>query len=342
MIFYILSALLALSGTAAAGPLDALPPALSTSTVIPTYVTLAPTVHDYSRFADGGPDANWYVGFNNAWIVKLPPAPLGDFSRAFIGARLGRAKTQSDPDKPWVRQIIPGKVYIGISQTPSWTSEQSFFLAETKDIPAEPDPQTHVDGVGAAHWFWAEVPTALISFTAPNYVAVWSPTEDFVSASSAPIIAGADVDSSSDEPLAWNNRSISGVPPRNPDSSLETPISNIVPALAIELVPPGPEEPAVAVSDLDVARSGKRLLVRFSASGVDVGDAWIESSRDSLDWSRLSARQQRPPYVFDLSPDKIPPSGQYLRGAARDISGAVGYSKPFMLPYAPPILQPNP
>src|SRR6187551_3705376 len=105
----IISYLIAAALSAAAA--DGLPTSLSTSTIVPTIVTLAPSLHEYGRFADGGPDANWYVGFNNAWIVKLPPAPPGEFTRAFIGAKLGRAKTRPMPDKPWLRETIPGKVY---------------------------------------------------------------------------------------------------------------------------------------------------------------------------------------------------------------------------------------
>jgi hypothetical protein len=317
-------------------PSDGLPPALSTSVVVPTYLTLAPTVHEYTRFADGGPDANWYIGFNNAWIVKLPAAPEGNFQRAFIGAKIGRAKTHPNADKPWIRDVIPGKVYIGISPTPAWTSEQSFFLAQTSDIPADADPQEHVDGVGAAEWFWAEVPLSMVSFTEPNYLIVWSPTNYFLSASSAPILAAADPEAgSSREPRAWNNRSILGVPPRSASLSLETPISNIDPALAIKLVSPAPDEPAVSVNDLTLARSGRRALIRFSAAGEDVTEAWVESSRDQLDWSRATKFQRRPPYVFALPLDKNLAPGVYVRGAARDISGAVGYSDAVMIPYAP-------
>ena len=101
---------------------DGLPPVLSTSAIVPTIISLSPNLHDYERFANGGPDANWYVGFNNAWIVKLPPAPRGNFERAFIGAKIGRAKTRPAPDKPWLRETIAGKIYMGVSQTPSWTS----------------------------------------------------------------------------------------------------------------------------------------------------------------------------------------------------------------------------
>ncbi len=328
--------LLALGAHAAA--LDGVTPELSTSVVVPTILTLAPSVHDYTRFADGGPDANWYVGFNNAWIVKLPPAPAGEFQHAFIGAKVGRAKTRPNADKPWLRETISGKVYMAISQTPAWNSEQSFFLAETPDIPAEADPQARVDGAGAAEWFWAEVPLSMVSFTGPNYLIVWSPTNYFTKASSAPILAASDVDVDEDagrEARAWNNRSILGVPPRSAATSLETPINNILPALAIKLVPPGPDEPAVSVNDLTLGRAGKRLLVRFSAAGEDVSEAWVEVSRDRLDWTRLSKLQRRPPYVFDLPADKSAGPGMYVRGAARDVSGAVGYSDPTMVPYAP-------
>ena len=317
-------------------PSNGLAPSLSTSAVVPTILTLAPTAHDYTRFADGGPDANWYVGFNNSWIVKLPPAPAGEFQRAFIGAKIGRAKTRPNPEKPWIREIIPGTVYMGISQMPAWTPAQSFFLAETADIPADADQQARVDEVGAAEWFWTEIPTSMVSFTAENYLIVWSPSTYFTRASSSPILAAAELhETISHEAQAWNNRSLLGVPPRSPAKSLETPINNIVPALAIKLVPPAPEEPAVSVNDLALARSGKRVLVRFSAAGEDVTDAWVESSRDRLDWERISKLQRRPPYVFALPAEKTPGPGLYVRGAARDVSGAVGYSEPAMIPYEP-------
>ena len=329
IISYLVAA--ALGATAA----DGLPSSLSTSTIVPTIVALAPSLHEYGRFADGGPDANWYVGFNNAWIVKLPPAPAGDFARAFIGAKLGRAKTRPMPDKPWLRETIPGKVYAGISSSPAWSSEQSFFLAETRDIPAEADPQARVDGVGAGEWFWAEVPLTQVSFTQPNYLIVWSPTNYFTKASSAPILAATDLEEPGGETRAWLNRSIQGVPPRSRGASLETPLNTLAPAIAIKLVPPGPDEPAVSVADFSVARAGKRVVVRFSAAGEDVAEAWVEASRDQLEWARVSRILRKPPYTFALAHDKTPAAGSFLRGAARDISGATGLSDGYMIPYAP-------
>lgn len=333
MIFSII--LLALAGLAAAR--DGLPPSLSTSPIVPTFVTLAPTIHDYGRFADGGPDDNWYVGFNNAWIVKLPPAPRGEFARAFIGAKVGRAKTQPNRNKPWVRELIPGKVYIGINQVPAFPSDRSFFLAETADIPTEPDPQARVEGVGSGEWFWAEVPLSMVSSSADNYLAIWSPTSWFTRASSAPILAGADVEdpAAARETRAWNNRSILGVAPRSTTGALQTPINNIAPAVAIKLVPPPPEEPAVNVAEFAAARAGSRVVARFSAAGEDIAEGWIEASRDQLDWLRVSRVLRRPPYAFTLPASKTPAAGTWLRGAARDLSGQIGYSDAYMIPYEP-------
>lgn len=304
-----------------------------TTPALPTFLSLAPNLNDFTKFADGGDDSNWYVGFNNSWIVKLPPAPMGEYARAFIGAKIGRAKSRPVNNKPWLRELINGKIYIGISQTPSWTAEQSFFLAETSELPREADPQAHIENVGGSEWFWAEVPLAQVSFSKPNYLIVWSPTKFFVRPSSSPILAAAPVDEKLTEPRAWNNRSLSGVPPRNAAASLETPLNNISPALAIKLVPPAADE--VSISEFSSTAAGRKHVVAFSVGGENVVEAWVEFSRDQLDWERLSRSQRRAPFFFTIGPDKYPAPGAFLRGAGRDLSGNVGYGDPFVVPYAP-------
>jgi hypothetical protein len=309
--------------------------AVSTSAILPTYISLSPNINDFHRFADGGDDANWYIGFNNAWIIKLPPAPMGEFSRAFIGAKIGRAKTRPNADKPWLREVIDGKIYIAISQTPSFTSQQSFFLAETADLPLEADQQSPLEGVGAADWVWAEVPMSHISFSRPNYLMVWSPTNSFVKSSSAPILAAVAVEDSgprTGDIGAWNNHSISGVPPRNPEGALETPINTINPALAIKLAPPSTSE--ISVSEFILERYGRKCLARFSVWGENIDAAWVEYSRDGLDWERLTRFQNRQPFIFTIPQDKCPKPGSYLRGSTRDILGTTGYSDPYQVPYA--------
>ena len=310
------------------------PTAVSTESALPAYLALLPNINDFGRFADGGSDANWYIGFNNAWIVKLPPAPLGEFPRAFVGAKVGRAKTRPNPDKPWLRELIAGKIYMAVSQTPGFSSGQSFFLTDTEEIPVEADPQAYVPGVASSQWFWAEVPPALISFTQPNYLVIWSPTEYFLSASSSPILAASEASDSapSDEVAAWNSHSIMGVPPRSAAEALETPIKNIRPALAIKLVPANENE--VSVSEFSLVRDGKKGIVEFSAGGENIAEAWVESSRDELDWARISRISRRQPFIFTIHPEKLPPSGWFLRGAARDVSGNTGVSSAVMIPYA--------
>ena len=222
---------------------------------------------------------------------------------------------------------------MGISQTPSFTAQQSFFLAETADLPQEADPQAHIDGVGSAEWFWTEVPSSLVSFSTSNYLIIWSPTSAFDASSSAPILAAAAVESvGPGETRAWNNRSISGVPPRNPNGALETPLNNLHPSLAIKLSPPASSE--ISVSEFLFESAGRKCIVRFSAWGENISDAWVEHSRDGLDWERVSRFERRQPFVFTLPPDKCPP-GSYLRGVADDMLGTLGLSDPFQIPDAP-------
>ncbi len=313
-------------------PAGAQPVAVSTSPVMPTYLTLAPSLNDFRRFADGGPDGNWYVGFNNAWIVKLPAAPAGEFTKAYIGARLGRAKTRPNANKPWIRERIEGRIYMGLSQTPSFSSEQSFFLADTADLPLEGDAQAFVEGVGQAQWFWAEVPLNLVSGSRPNYLIIWSPSKDLVQTSSAPILAAAadEEGSPEHETLAWNNHSILGVPPRTPNGALETPLANMSPALAIKLVPAADSD--VAVGDLSMQRLDKRTLVQFSVACTDLEAAWLETSRDQLDWTRAGRYLRQQPFIASV-PNSVLTPGIFVRAAARDSLGKVGYSEPHVVPY---------
>ena len=330
MIFlYIILAFSALKPAAA----QSAPLAVSTDSVLPTYLALEPDVRRFGKFANGGPDSNWYVGFNNAWIVKLPTAPAGQFGRAFIGAKLGRAKTAPDPDAPWRRDVVDGQVYMAISAAPAFSPEQSYFLAQTEDLPREPDPQSNVAGVGAARWFWAEVPLSQVNFNGPNYLIVWSPSPSLSAAANSPILAASDRPSSSCDPAgcAWNNNSIQGAPPRQADGSLQTPLSNLMPALAVELVPAGGER-KVVVSDLRIAPQESGALVRFSVSGADVSRAWIETSPDGLDWQRVGTFLEAPPYIAALGAGSAPKSGQYLRAAAEDIYGDRGYSAAYAAP----------
>jgi hypothetical protein len=302
---------------------DFSPPTVSTSSTLPSYLALWPNINDFNRFANGGSDGNWYIGYNNAWIVELPPAPMGEFPRTFIGAKIGRAKTKPDPDKPWISQRLSGKIYMAISQTPSFGSQQSFMVARAADIPLESGQSEGQNGVGEAEWFWAEVPAALVSFTQPNYLIVWSVTPYFLSASSSPILAAMTAPASMDRPRAWNNQKIAGVPPRAEEGALETPLGNLLPALAIKLCPP--DGPPVLIHGFSALSSGDDVVVSFSAEGRDISRAWIEFSADRIDWERSGPFLFHEPLILTVNRAELPGQAAFLRAAASDILGSVGY-----------------
>ncbi|MFA6092393.1 MAG: hypothetical protein WCU88_07600 [Elusimicrobiota bacterium] len=307
---------------------------LDTAAKKPVIISLGENINDFGRFADSGSDSNWYIGFNNAWIVKLPPAPRGEYGGAYLGARLGRAKSEPLRDRPWERSLIRGKVYVAVSQNPAFTSEQSFFLAETGDIPAQPDESVNIPGTGRSEWFWTKVPMSLISQEKPNYLIIWSPTRDFRDAQHSPILAGMDAPAGSaenEDPLAWNNHSIQGVPPRGESSSLQVPITNIRPALAIKLIPAGMRA-AVRILRLEAVPSKEDTLVSFSVEGTDIDRAWVESSSDELDWRRVGPALHQPPYIFTFASGTFPDRGIYIRATASDFSGASGRSASLFVP----------
>src|ERR1700679_591845 len=58
----------------------------------PVFVATHSNPDDYAAFANSGWDGNWFVGYDNAWVQKLPPLPGGNYAHAYIGAKLGRMK----------------------------------------------------------------------------------------------------------------------------------------------------------------------------------------------------------------------------------------------------------
>ena len=50
-------------------------------------------------------------------------------SAAYIGAKLGRAKTTPSKKIPWKRTPIEGKIHMGINQAPKWPPSRGCALA---------------------------------------------------------------------------------------------------------------------------------------------------------------------------------------------------------------------
>ncbi len=330
MRYLLLSILLAAAAPARAqAPADGdKAPAFAAKSPVPEYMAAVNNLGKFYLYADGGFDADWYVGYNNCWIVKLPPVKPGNYAKAYLGAKLGRAKIMSWPAS-WDTSPVPGKIYMAVNQEPSFNADHTYFLVDAADLPREPLPNDYLDGVDSSRWFWTEVPLSRLSKEKDNYLALWSSSRYFTSASSSPIVAAA-IGGGTDD--AWLNRSIRGNPPSGEDV-LETPISGIKPALAVKLVPPN--EYKVFIKGFSAEVGPEDINVFFTAIGEDIRAAWLEISYDKFDWQRVTRYMFKAPYFWTFGRDEISKDMFYLRAAATDGLENTGYSMPITVPAMP-------
>ncbi|MCR4819887.1 MAG: hypothetical protein K5838_02040 [Elusimicrobiales bacterium] len=292
----------------------------------PAYVAAENNLSKFFLYADGGFHADWYVGYNNCWTVQLPPINTSAYKKAYLGAKIGRAKIKSWPNS-WDSSPIPGKIHIAINDTYSFNSEHAYVLADAKDLPLEPLPGDYLEGVDSAQWFWTPIPISKISKTQNNFLALWSSGKDFVSSSSAPIVAAAMSDDGMEN--VWLSRNIKGAPPSG-ESALETPISGLKPALAIKLVPQNDFK--VAIKGFYAQVSDEQIDTFFTAVGEDVRAAWLEISYDKFDWQRVGRYFFRTPYFRSFGRREISDSMFYIRAAAVDSLENIGYSNAIKIP----------
>ena len=205
--------------------------------------------------------------------------------------------------------------------------DHTYFLVDAADLPREPLPNDSLDGVDSARWVWAEIPLSRVSSEKDNYLALWSSSRYFTSASSSPIIAasmsGGDVED------VWLNRSIKGNSPSG-EGVLETPISGIKPAIAIKLVPLN--EYKVFVKGFAAELTQSEINVSFAAIGEDIRAAWLEVSYDKFDWQRVTRYFFKAPYFWTFGREAISRDMFYLRAAAQDNLENVGYSMAITVP----------
>ena len=292
----------------------------------PAYVAAENNLSKFFLYADGGFHADWYVGYNNCWTIQLPPINTSKYEKAYIGAKLGRAKTESWPNS-WDNSPIPGKIHMAINNTYSFNSEHSYTIADAADLPLEPLPNDYLEGVDSAQWFWTEVPISKISKTQDNFLALWSAGKDFVSSDKSPIVAAAMSDDGMEN--VWLSRSIKGAPPVG-ENALETPISGLKPALAIKLVPKNDFK--VVIKGFYAQVSDEGIDTFFTAVGEDVRAAWLEISYDKYDWQRVGRYFFRSPYFRSFGREEISKEMFYLRAAAVDSLENIGYSSAIKIP----------
>jgi hypothetical protein len=301
-------------------------PVFSAKMPVPAYFSPEKNLGRYYLYADGGFHADWYVGYNNCWVIKLPPVPTGGYAKAFLGAKLGRTKIMSWPAS-WDTAPIPGKIYMALNQAPTFNSDHTYFLVDAADLPREPLPNDSLDGVDSARWVWTEIPLSRVSSEKDNYLALWSSSRYFTSASSSPIIAASMSGGEAED--VWLNRSIKGNSPSG-EGVLETPISGIKPAIAIKLVPLN--ESKVFIKGFSAELSREEINVSFVAGGYDIRAAWLEVSYDKFDWQRVTRYFFKAPYFWTFGREAISKDMFYLRAAAMDNLENAGYSKEITVP----------
>lgn len=258
----------------------------------PLYITELPNIHEYDLFANSGWDGNWYVGHNHAWMQKLRSVPeRDDYKKAFIGAKLGKAKTREQIEKKLAQRIsdkekklaaVSGKdkkkllseienlkkekefsngikFYVSLSDDSDFSDDKKYFLVENSEIPFEGDWEEAINNTGSSRWFWVEVPVGKVSRERGNYIAVWSDNPLLDSTELAPIIAAGWSDSKEKSSyLSTNNE---GKAPKG----IEKSISFFTPALAIKLVPENNFKVSVSIKELKVEKNVVRIFM--SAEG---------------------------------------------------------------------------
>ncbi|MBA3066697.1 hypothetical protein FP828_09445 [bacterium] len=240
----------------------------------PRYIADLPNIHEYELFANNGWNGNWYVGYDHCWIVKLSPVKdIKKFKKAFIGVKLGRAKTAKqieaaiqaviDSQNKKLEEASPSEkknlnaeiealkkkkeaaansaIYISVSDDSDFSDNKKYIAAQAAEIPLEGDFNEALNDVGGGRWFWKEVPLSSISADKENFVAVWSANGLFTSASYAPVIAAG---WSEKDKYAYLTTDNAGEAPKR----LEKNISFFTPALCIKLVPENKEELKVEIT----------------------------------------------------------------------------------------------
>ncbi len=283
------------------------------------YVSLIKDISEYYLYANGGFDADWYIGYNNAWIINLGPIDTTGFKKAYIGVKLGRAKNKSYPKSDDI-EPFEGRIMISISQSPVFPS-YSYVLCELKDIPMEPIESESLKKVDSSKWFWTEIPLNKISSVKDNYIAVWANAKELTSSAKSPIIAAGYLDDGIEN--VWINHSIRGSMPSN-ETACEMAVSGIKPAIVIKLVPENDYK--VVIKNFDYFKEGEKMIFSWNAIGTDIYKSWIEISYDRLEWKPFTNYLYSPPYFISYRVDDLPKDIFYLRSCAQDVFENVGCS----------------
>jgi hypothetical protein len=288
-------------------------------------------LNDFTLLANAGFDPGWRVGYDTAWVVQLPPAPAGPWKRAFLGAKLGRAKLEPVPGRPsWEKRRVKGEIDVAVANEPLWPHSRRTLLTDVEAVPLEGDPDNAAADVGEARWFWTEVPLSHVSFDKPNFVALYSPSPSMMGPDRAPVLAAGPRPPLVPDVNTWLSSGRRGQPPLGITEALKTPINTYAPAVALKLVPENDRPPEAVWTDVPASGevAAKPFLLGALVTGVDVSRAWVEFSTDTRIWKESGRALLAPPYVFTVKPETLPAGEVWLRIGAADLWESRAYTEP--------------
>jgi len=333
----------------------------------PVIIAEVENLNDFGLFATSGWDGNWYVGYNHAWVTKLPEAPKDSYTKAYLGAKLGRAKNvirrQLERARSHLERLknLPEEQREASAKRLKYGNfkEISKKIKELEKKLSSPHSGNIYVGINSSpRWdekrsFFLiseeDIPLegdpeeALEGVGEAKWFWVEVPLslisfdkQNYVAIwspdenlNSAQVAPILASAWGSNEVNTWLDQESEGKPP----SSLTRSVTIFEPALAIKLVPPNHKMVSVEILDISDGQEVKeKVVVTASVSGGDIVRAWLEISRDKSSnriqgWVRTGRPVFGAPYSFTLDPGKLEQGIHYLRVGAEDFWGNFGYSR---------------
>ncbi|MFC2061871.1 hypothetical protein ACFLUV_05095 [Elusimicrobiota bacterium] len=286
------------------------------------FIAELPTSGEYTLFANGGWNGNWYVGYEHGWISKLPPIKTDGFEKVHIGARLGRAKTLTQIKKVIKSQEAEGKkvnasigplqVLIGVSNVKD-VKPAGVLLTNIEQIPLEGSPVMALEQISESRWFWVEVNKSALSSDAENYIHIWSENEELNSVDTAPILAAGTGSNKKDNSYLKKGNEIKT-------------IKYFEPALAIKLVGEDPPSPVIEIEAFESHPIyPMKNVIRTKVSGDYITEVQIEQDNGS-GWKSKGKALTSPPYDLILDFKELPAGEYKLRCRVKNWWENVSYS----------------
>ena len=333
----------------------------------PVVIAEVENLNDFVLFATSGWDGNWYVGYNHAWVTKLPKAPEGNYAKAYLGAKLGRAKNVIRRQLERVRNHFERLKNLPEEKREASAKQLKYEnfkeigkkIKELEKKLSSPHSGKIYVGINSSpqwdkkHSFFLiseeDIPLegdpeeALEEVGEARWFWVEVPL-NLVSFDKENYVAlwspDENLNSAQVSPIlvsawgskkanTWLDQESKGKPP----SSLSRSVTIFEPALAIKLVPSNEKKVSVEILDIgDGEEIKEKRVVTASVSGGDIVRAWLEvsgdkSTKQAKEWVRTGRLAFGAPYSITFDPAKLEESIHYLRVGAEDFWGNVGYSR---------------